>query len=293
MRLHWRWGAIGASTLVGMALGASMMAVTGCPSAIADFPPPGNCNPKEGVCPAPGGAAGGVGSTGVGGSVVTTTIGAGGIGGSAVGSPVTGSVDIIASPDFVDSMAPFTGAATIVAYPAAGGMYSAPYSMGAVGATFDFSILPNGPTWFFVDAPNTSVISTFSPVNLPQVAPIVLPAVDQVTLQNIASPLPSLATAGVSPLASQIVLLITNAGVPYPGVAVTGATGGAVVVYDTGNGSYSDSATATGIAGTIILFNSSLGGMQVITLTDTTMKSNQLVVLAGQGAVTLTSFAWH
>jgi hypothetical protein len=112
-------------------------------------------------------------------------------------------------------------------------------------------------------------------------------------LQNIASSLPSLSGAGVSTVASQIVLLITNAGAPYAGVSVTGNTGGAVVAYDNGSGVYSDTNTATRSAGIIILFNSALTGTQVITLTDSNMKSAQPVVLASQGAVTLAAVAWN
>ena len=71
--------------------------------------------------------------------------------------------------------------------------------------------------------------------------------------------------------------MISNAGGPYPGVSATGNTGGAVRVYDTGNGVYSDSATATGIAGTIILFNPGLAGRRCYASPTRTMKSQQVI----------------
>ncbi len=206
------------------------------------------------------------------------------------GTPVTGSVDLITSPDFIDNSAPFTGAANVVAYPSAGGTFTAPY---AGGGRFASRRLPNGPAWFFVQAPNTNAWSTLSPTTLPA-AQLVLPVIDQVMLQNIASPPPEpLRLRRLDRSRRQIVLLISDAGGPCPGVSATGNTGGAVRVYDTGNGVYSDSATATGIAGTIILLNSGLQGTQVITLTDTTMTSQQVIVMAQAGAVTLVRVAWQ
>jgi hypothetical protein len=86
---------------------------------------------------------------------------------------------------------------------------------------------------------------------------------------------------------------ITKGGAPYQGVSNTGTTGGAVVAYDTGDGVYSDTATATGIAGTIILFNSGLLGRQLLTFTDMTMTSESVTILAAQGTVTTTTLDWQ
>jgi hypothetical protein len=288
MRHPWSLAALVAPSIVGV-----VGVVGACASKIPDYPPPGQCDPTQGVCPKSSTAVGGVGATtgtgGAGGAGTAST----GVGANTPGSPLTGTVDLITSPDFADTtMTPFPGTANIVVYPSTGGTISTPFT-GGPGATFSFTSVPNGQGWMFVDVTNGAALSTLSPVGLPVPGSLTVPAIDQTMMQNITTSLPSLAATGVSALAAQIVVTITSAGVPYQGVSVTGATGGAVVVYDTGNGVYSDSSTATGLAGTVILFNSGLRGTQVLTLTDATMKSEQITVLTAQGAVTLASYAWQ
>lgn len=288
MRSKWTWGAPFALTLA-VAVAAS------CQPAVPDFGPPGACNPDAGLCPMTTSGGAGVGAT-------TGSTGVGGSGGVAPGTAVTGGVDLITEPDFIDSaLVPYHAVATIDAYPQTGGMTSTTFgsATGAgggsgVGSTFSFPSLPAGSTWFFVSPQNTATaLPTLSLANLPIPGTFTLPVVDPSTMQSAASGVQGLAGNGISAAAAQIVVLIQNAGVPYQGVKVTGATGGAVVAYDTGDGVYSDQATATGLAGTVILFNSGLRGRQTLTFTDMNMKSNTVVVLAAQGAVTLAALAWE
>ncbi len=288
MRLKWTWGAP-------CALMLAVAVAVSCQPAVPDFGPPGVCNPDAGLCPMTTSGGAGVGAT------TTTTTGVGGSGGVGPGTPVTGGVDLITEPDFIDSaLVPYHAVATIAAYPATGGMTSTTFgsATGAgggsgVGAMFTFPSLPAGSTWFFVNPQSTATaLPTLSLASLPIPGTFTLPVVDPTTMQSAANGAAGLAGNGISAAASQIVVLIQNAGVPYQGVTVTGATGGAVVAYDTGDGVYSDQATATGIAGTVILFNSGLRGRQVLTFTDMNMMSSTVVVLAAQGAVTLATLTW-
>jgi hypothetical protein len=285
MRFEWRWGALGAWGFFAL----------GCLPAIPDYPPPPPCNTNLGLCPMSAVAGGGVGPTGTGGGGVggSTNVSVGGSGGS---SPLVGNVDLITSPAFDNNaMTPFTGMANIVDYPTVGGSFTASYAGGSSGSTFAFTSLPEGASWFIVqDLTNggSGIFSTLSTTTLPVATTLTLPVIDSGMMQNIASNLPSIAVSGVSTLASHVVLLVSQAGSPYPGVSMTGTTGGATVVYDTGSGVYTDSGTATGIAGTIILFNSGLSGMVTLTLTNSTMMTAQVVVDTAQGAVTLASVAW-
>lgn len=239
MRFEWRWGALCAWGFFGL----------GCLPAIPDYPPPPPCNTELGLC-STAVAGGGVGATGSGGATNTST----GVGGAGGGSELTGIVDRITSPAFDNNaMTPFTGMANVVAYPAVGGSFTAPYAGGA-GSTFTFTSVPEGSAWIIVqDLTNggSGIFSTFSPATLPVATSLTLPVIDSGMMQNIASNLPSLAVTGVSTLASHVVLLVSQSGSPYSGVSITGNTGGASIVYDTGSGVYTDSGTATGIAGTM------------------------------------------
>ena len=160
------------------------------------------------------------------------------------------------------------------------------------GSTFDLTNLPaKGGAWILVQDTsngNAGILSTFSFMSLPEASQVTLPVLAQGLLTNIGSNLPSVLIGGVSPLAAQVVLVVQHLGAPYQGLAVSGGAGSAHVVYDTGAGSYSDTAAATGAAGTIILFNAALTGLQNIRLTDTaTMAVYTVGVQTGTGAATL------
>lgn len=255
-----------------------------CSSADRNFPPPPPCegphctvNPAGGSVPGPDGGPDG-----------------GGTGGSDAGNPsagtVTGTVHRITNDAFDDLGATFNASATILALPPGAAMISAPYG-GAAGTSFSLPGVPSGRTWFLVrdeTSGGAGVLSTFSLVQLPALTAIALPVVDLGVLQNIASSLPAVSAKGVSPLAAQIVLLLSHANGPYKGVALSGGAAGAQIVYDLGPGAYTDAGSVTGAAGTIILFNAGLGGLSTLTLTDlTSMTTYQVSVQAAAGAATL------
>lgn len=269
-----------------------------CQGTLTDYPPAGGCPVDSGVC-----SPGGGGVMGAGGASTSTGTGAGG----SINQP--GTVGSVTSPVFPSgALTVFSGLATIVDLPSVGVTHTAPYapalgaggspgSLGAGGSptgpnSFDLTGVPAGLSWLLVqDLSNgaSGIYSTYSLATLPVVPSITLPVVEQLVLTNIASNLPSVqAHNGVSPLAAQVVLVLTHANAPFAGVTVTGGSGGAEIAYDIGPGTYSDSATTTGSGGTIILFNAALQGAAAITLQNTTtMTSYSIGVQTGPGIVTL------
>ncbi|APR79438.1 Hypothetical protein A7982_04785 [Minicystis rosea] len=216
--------------------------------------------------------------------------GGGGTGGAPATIDQTGTVHRIVSSTFDDtSTQPYTGAATIVALPQVGGMVSTMYG-GAAGTTFSFTKIPSGPAWFLVqdDTGGTGeVLSTISFASLPVLSNFTLPIIDLGTMQNIAYSLPTVSSQGVSTLAAQVILFVYHANAPYKGVQVVGGAGGAKIAYDNGSG-YSDSATATGTNGTVILFNAGLSSLSKIVLKDTsTQQTYEVPVQVATGAATL------
>jgi hypothetical protein len=275
---------------LGAVLAVAGAVALGCADKIPDYPPIQGCT--SGPCKSSGagiGSGAGTGTAGTGGGTTTT-----GSGGQVALGTLTGSVHRMVDPAFA-MMGPttVTTPATIVIQPASGPQITALYG-GSNGTTFTASNVPAGLAWVEVQDQSgggAMIWNTISPVIMPQIAPIVLPAVDQGTMTNVVSNLPSVQAKGVSTFASHVVLMLQFNGAPYKGLQVTNGAGGAIVIYDTGPGSYSDSNTATGIAGTIILFDSSLTGPATITLTDPTlMKSYMVTVMTATGAVTLASF---
>jgi hypothetical protein len=241
-----------------------------------------SCNdpPARASKPSGGGGAGG----GAGGSA--------GAGGATIGIPVDqqGTVHRISSPSFDDGFAvAYTASATIVAYPSGGAQMSTSYG-GATGQTFAFTAIPSGPTWFLVQdqtSGGSGALSTLSFANLPVATGLALPVVDLGVLQNIANSLPSVAMKGVSSLAAQVVLRLQRSGSPLKGITVSGGSGAAQLAYDIGP-SFSDSATATGTAGIVILFNAALMGKATVTFTDTAdQSSHSAEIMAAPGAATL------
>lgn len=219
----------------------------------------------------------------------------GGAGGAAT-MPIdqTGTVHLITSQSLnIGPTTSYTGAASIRALSLVDGTSStAPYG-GVSGTTFDFKGISSGSTWFLVEDTSGGaggIISTFSFADLPVLPSISVPVIDLGVLQNIASSLPSVAGSGVSTLGAQVVLFISKAGASYAGAKITGGSGGAQIAYDFGSG-YSDSANATGPAGTVILFNAALAGKSNITITDTAnMQAYNIEVQAGPNTATLAAY---
>jgi hypothetical protein len=265
-----------------------LLSVAACEPELKHYPPPGECQQEDGgpSCvqnPAGGGTA----AAGTGGG---TTTSAGGTGGAVPTGDFTGTVHRIVSPAFDDAaMVQYTGAATIVA-PGANGNVSAMYG-GTVGTTFTLTGAATGNVWILVqDGTNGGggILSTFVPATLPSTGPLALPVVDLGLLQNIANNLPTVSGIGVSQLAAQVVLQLFHNNAPFKGLKVTSGANGAQIAYDTGPGLYSDSATATGSAGTVILFNAPFNGAHAITFTDTaTSTTYDVTIQAGTGAATL------
>jgi hypothetical protein len=221
--------------------------------------------------------------------------GTGGTGGAAAGATdVTGTVHLITNPAFDDLGTQFSGASNVLALPAGTATITTPYGGLTVPPTsFTLLNVPAGLTWFFVqDTSNggSGALSTLSQAQVPALTAVPLPVIELGVMTSIANSLPSLAANGVSTLGSQIILVLTHLNNPYKGVAVSGGAGGAKIVYDLGPGTYTDTGTATGAAGTVILFNASLSGLAVVTLTDTLatpMTQYQVAVQTALGAATL------
>jgi hypothetical protein len=201
-----------------------------------------------------------------------------------------GAVHRITAPDFVDSGVAFTGAATLSVYPAAGSQIDAPYG-GTSGPSFDLKNVPLGNAWVAVkDESMSGVWSTVSSLSVPQLSSVAVPVVDQMLLTTVTNALPSVKAKGLKTTLAHVVLFVQHGGMPYKGVKATAGTGGALVAYDTGPGTYSDTATATGAAGVVLLFNTSLSGIAMVTIADPALqKSWQVSLLSGAGFVTLTS----
>jgi hypothetical protein len=258
-------------------------AAAGCGSNLETYGPPTNCPPGTNCIVVSGGGSG----AGAGGAD-------GGTDGGGTSTEVTGTVIKLISETFNDA-APVTyaGVATIVA-PGPAGTVTAMYG-GTGGTMFDLLGVDTGQVWFEVQdgtSGGSGILSTLSVVNLPAIGGVTLPVIDQGTLTTIASSLPSIATAGVSMQASQVILIIEHSNLPYKGIAVSGGAAGAALAYDTGGSAYSDTATATGTAGVAILFNSGLSGTSTLTLTDTTTQmSYQVAVQAAKGAATIVALS--
>ena len=250
----------------------------GCSSSVPDYPMLVEvCTGDGGSCPPPVILVDGGGWT------TTTT----GTGGGAVVVELKGGVGLVSSAAFdVKTATPYQGTANIVGT-GPQGIVTAPYG-GPAGTTFDLQGLSSGSQWLLVQdtSGGTTVLSTWSPVSLPSASPVTLPLLDTQTLAQIAAA-SSTVEGGLSPTAAQVVVQVTRGGAPYANVTATGGLGGAVVVYDTGPGTYSGTATATGSGGTILLFNAQLSGQSTITLKDASMATILVPVHAAPGAATM------
>lgn len=265
------------------------VSLLGCPQDnVGNYgPPPSGCILDTGTCGAGSPGGGGMKDAGTGSD-------GGGTGGAQGASELTGSVARMETPDFTTvSPTPLTGAANIVIQPASGPQIMVPYG-GMNPTTFDAMSVPAGLSWIYVQDQSggaSGIWSTVSAVNVPQLAPIVLPVVDQQLFTSVAAGLPSVQLKGVSTQAAHIVLLLQHQGAPYKGVQLTSGSAGATVVYDIGPGTYSDQATATSTGGTILLFNAGVTGLTTISLTDPAlMKTYQVALFTATGAVTIAGF---
>jgi hypothetical protein len=255
--------------------------VWGCAPDDSRYPAPSQCDLTACKAVSPGGQVTGTGGSGSGGSDT----------GGAATADQSGIVYRVVSPFFDDPPASaYAGAATIQAISDATHTTASTSYGGAVGATFGFTSIPAGPTWFLVQdssAGASGVLSTFSYADVPVLPSLALPVIDQGTLENIAFSLPSLAATGVSTQLAHVILFVNRNGARYQGASVSGGTGNAQVAYDAGAG-YSDSATVTGPQGIAILFNASLSGESSILITDTvTTNTYTVAIQAGLGAATL------
>ena len=262
---------VGAIGVIGVTVGG-----LGCADSVPSYPTAPACTVNCGSI----GAGGVIGGTGGAGSTTTTT--STGSSGAAGTVEMTGNVLRFASADFDSFTVPiYSGTANIVA-PGPSGSLTAPYDGSGNPPTFDLVGVSPGNQWVQVlDTTNGSagILSTWSLVPLPiptiagQVTTVSLPVLDLGTLNSIAMDQLTTSANHVEPTAAQVVLLVSqgtsNTSTPLAGVSVTGNTGNASVAYDIGpGGSYSDAVSATGTAGTIILFNSALSGLVAISLLD-------------------------
>jgi hypothetical protein len=249
----------------------------GC-SSVPDYPMLKPCTrfTDAGVCWPPDIGAGG------------GTTSSSGAGAADAGVDLKGSVALVSSPSFdLKTATPYQGTANIVGS-GAGGVVTAPYG-GSAGTKFDLPGVSPGPAWLLVQdtSGGGAVLSTWSLVDVPSTGPVTLPLIDQGTLAQIAAATPTV-KGGLSPTAAQVIVQVTKGGAPLAGVTATGGTGSAVIVYDTGPGTYAATAAATGAGGTILLFNAQLSGASTITLKDgTSMATYQVPVHAAPGAATM------
>jgi hypothetical protein len=239
-----------------------------------------NCDLGDGgSCPPPS-----LGGSGTGASHGSSSSGGGDAG---AGLHLTGSVALVSSPAFdLATATPYQGTANVVGTGAQGDVV-APYG-GAAGTKFDLAGLSPGTQWLLVQdtSGNAGVLSTWSSAGVPSAGPVTLPLLDTQTLAQIAAA--SNVAGGLSPTAAQVIVRVTKSGAPLANVTATGGLGSAVVVYDTGPGTYSPAATATGSGGTILLFNAQLSGESAITLKDgTSMATYMVPVHAAPGAATM------
>jgi hypothetical protein len=244
-----------------------------------------SCPPDAGWCPPEGlGAAPATASATTGSSSASSS--------SSSGSPtseLSGTVRRIVSPDFgIATATPYAGPAKISFYPMGASQIDATY--GSMG--FDVKNVAAGKAWLVVqDQSMAGVWPTISGLDVPQPLSVTLPLIDQTLVKNIANALPTVAAKGVSAASAHVVLLLQHAGAPYKGVHVSGGVSGIPIAYDTGSGTYSDTATSTGTAGTILLFDTGLSSFAMITLTDPAVsRSWPVTVLTAPGAITLASF---
>jgi len=270
----------------GVVLSGLGLSVLACQSDYTMYPGIEGCDTDAGHC---NNAAGGGVVPGAGGS--TSASSTSGVGGATAATTLLGGVDIITAPTFQDTGTPYSGAANIVAVPQAGGTITTMFTGGS-GATFELLDMPAGNAWILVQDTSggaAGILSTYSgPVGTPNPAQITVPVLSSQLLTNIASNLPGALIGGVSPLAAQVVLVVTHGGAPYQGLTVSGGAGSAHVVYDIGPGSYSDTTTATSTGGTIVLLNLGTLGAATISLTDTTtMAVVPVTILTAANAATL------
>jgi hypothetical protein len=275
-----------------------MVAFAGCGDGLPDYPRlMSMCAPDAGWCAPPGtGAAPATVSATSGPTTTTSSSGSSSAGssssGSAATSELTGTVHRIVATDFSDATAmPYAGPAKVALYSMMGAEIDTTYG-GMGGPSFDAKSVPSGKAWIAVlDQSMQGVWSTVSALDLPQITSVVVPVIDKTVFTNIVATLPTVQAKGVSPTLAHVVLLLQHAGAPYKGVHVSGGTGSGEVVYDTGPGTYAEAATATGAAGTVLLFNTTLSSYATITITDPALpKSWSVTVLTGGGLVTLASF---
>ena len=267
---------------------AAAVAVVGCEQESSNrYPPPPDC-PSGVACISNGSTispGGGVGS------------GGGGSGGSSGGNTtgatadLVGTVHLVSAPSFTDEQVVFTGSANITGV-GPSGRVSTTYG-GSAGTTFDLAGLTTGSTWILVQDPTgaSNVLSTQSPVTLPDLSTVVLPVVELFGLVNIASALPSAPQISTT-TGAQVILTFTHAMQPYQGLSVTGGTQGAVVAYDTGGAGFSDQLTKTGTAGMVILFNAgTTPGQLALELFDASAATTYSVTVpVGAGTATVARF---
>jgi hypothetical protein len=191
----------------------------------------------------------------------------------------------------------YTGVANVT-WQSLGGASGTAQALGNGTSTFDFTGVPGSSTWMYVEDTSggtANILSTLSPLQLPQVPGVTVPVVELDILQGVALQQANLAAVGgLNTAASQVVLMLTKGGAPYQGVQVSGGAGSADIAYDTGGCSYSDQATATGTGGTIVLLNSGLSGPTTLALTDTTTSTalSTPAFLTAHGAVTVLTVAF-
>jgi hypothetical protein len=276
------FGALALTALAGVAA----LTWLACGDDIDMYPPASGCAEDAGC-----GVSSGGGVFGNDGGTTSTGTGTGG--GITVGE-LTGTIAAFADATF-ETITPnaLTGSAQIVLQPTSGSTITIPYS-GSTATTFDQMDVPSGSYWVTVEdesAGANGIWNTITSLQMPQVAAVTFPVVLKSTFANLASNLPSVQSQGVNAASAQVVLLLQYNNAPFSGAQVTAGQNGGVIAYDQGPGTYSDTATTTGSAGTVILFNA--GGSETLTigLASTTLGRTWTVqVYVAPGAVTVAGF---
>ncbi len=258
----------------GTVLVIAALAATGCAKKIV-HPPHVDESCGDAGCGSPGGGTSPPVEAGTDGAVTEG-------GTSDAGVSLTGSVALLGSDDFTTSQ-PFTGTADIKAEAPGGGETSAVYN----GQSFSMSgVLAGASVWFSVTPTSNTgdALPTLQPWDTTSTGPAGLRLVRASVIDQIFSvvTLPPQR----DPTRGQLVLhFVDPTGKPLAGVSVTQSPGTGVI-YDAA-GSWTDAATATGVAGFAIVVNASPGYRQRIDL-DTGSNLVYIEVQAAAGSVTLT-----
>ncbi|MFO0569318.1 MAG: hypothetical protein U0263_26910 [Polyangiaceae bacterium] len=197
------------------------------------------CEGGKCVSPGPGGGGGGKDGGGDAGSDASVD--------APEGVTVTGSVVELTSDDFSTAQ-PYAASATIQLEGANGIPVEGPYT----GTTFSVSNVAFGQgVWATVTPQASIILPTIQPTDT-TVSPVELAVVPAATIDLIYNLL-SVPTER-TPKAAHVVIRFVDGktGVPVSGVSVTHKTD--VVAYDTG-GSWSDTASGTGVEGTAVIAN--------------------------------------